>query len=136
MYIQGLCFRECVQTHTRNKSCTCTVTQDREILQVSVSVIFFFTLEVTCVRTHETGMHIHAHINHAYISIDTYRCFRGSFAENDLQSAGLYPPTHSFHVEWLLNQVPANNTLSHKHTHPHTVSLLIMHTCAVSSNVR
>ncbi len=47
------------------------------------------------------------------------QCFQGPFAENDQQSTGLYSPTHSFHIEWLLNQVPTNNTLSHRYTHNH-----------------
>ena len=66
------------------------------------------------------------------------QCFE-FIAENDLQSAGLYSPTHSFHIEWLLNSVPANNTLSRTslshtdtHTHTHTMSLLIRRTCTVS----
>jgi len=41
---------------------------------VSLSLcLFVFTLEASSVRTHDTGMHIHAHIDHAYILIDTYR---------------------------------------------------------------
>ena len=40
------------------------------------------------------------------------QCFE-FIAENDLQSAGLYSPTHSFPIEGLLHSVPANNTLSH-----------------------
>ena len=62
------------------------------------------------------------------------QCFRGSFPENDLQSTGLYSPTHSFHIKWLLNYVPTNKSLSHRYTHTHTMSLLIIHTCAGNSN--
>ena len=40
------------------------------------------------------------------------QCFE-FIAENDLQAAGLYSPTHSFPVEGLLHSVPANTTLSH-----------------------
>ena len=40
------------------------------------------------------------------------QCFE-FIAENDLQSAGLYSPTHSFPIEGLLHSVPANTTLSH-----------------------
>ncbi len=47
------------------------------------------------------------------------------FAENDLQSTGLYSPTHSFPIEGLLHSVPANIPLSHRYnthslTHTHT----------------
>jgi len=48
------------------------------------------------------------------------QCFRGSFAENDLQSICLYSPTHSFHIEWLLNSVPPNITFSRRYTHTHS----------------
>ena len=93
-------------------------------------------------HTHGHNAHIHTQTHthtHTHRYIHTQRvgrgalsrmnqCFRGSFAENELQSTGLYSPTHSFHIEWLLHSVPANNTLSRRANTVAATHMPITHT--------